>query len=286
MRLSVFVGAVVLAVGWSAASAQGSERKLYDLRYRPAPGQRIAYEESLDSTLTLNVDANRARVSTTVQTTHAQLIVTSEEPLAFDAAGAVTAKRISFAPGCFAFVQVDDKPRRVHRLPYGGKTVTFKLMDDGTVEQDFGVKGNGEQMRKLRDSIFTQTSAFPAGGVSVGDRWRADDVMRAAMNLQKDDTVSTIFTFKGVREHDGRAVADVGMTAGVLKFERGISLEISLEGGLVVDVETGLPIKFDFAGTSNLAGASCRVGLTGAGTYEYHRAARLLPASEPTARSD
>ena len=176
----------------------------------------------------------------------------------------------------------------MNRLPYGGKTVTFKLLEDGTVEQDFGVKVAGEQMEKLRNSLFnsTNTGVFPAGGVAVGDRWRADEVIHAAMNLKKDETVSTIFTLKGVREQNGRQVADVSMSAAVLKLERGASMEVGVEGGLVIDVETGLPIKFDFLGNASMAAGNGRIALSGAGTYEYHRAARLLPPADTTARTD
>src|SRR5688500_478627 len=185
MRLNVLCGlGAVVVVGFFTASAPGAERKLNDRRARCAVGQRIAYEESFDSTLPINVDATRARAGAkTVQTTHAQIIVTSEEPIALGAGGDVTAKRVTFGPNFFSFVQVDDKPRRVSRLPYGNKAVTFRLLEDDTVEQDFGVKVAGEQMRKRRNSIFSRASVFPAAGVAVGDRWRADDVMRRAMSF-------------------------------------------------------------------------------------------------------
>ena len=43
-------------------------------------------------------------------------------------------------------------------------------------------------------------------------------------------------TLKAVREQDGRQVADVAMTAGIITTKFGFNLEISMEGTLVVDM--------------------------------------------------
>jgi hypothetical protein len=278
MRFSS-IGLLIALVCLCGAAPAGAERKTYDLRYRPILGQRWAYEQSTDSTLTVEMGINRANVKTTNKyVRHSQLVVKCDETLEV-ADGKCTAKRVTFGKGCFSFDQQNDEPRRDHRLVYSDKTVTFRMLPDGTLDQDFGVKASGKHMRLLRDAVLGRNTIFPNRAVAVGDRWRADEVLRDVMELRPDDTISTVFTLKAVREQDGRQVADVAASAAVLMNERGLNLEMGLEGTYVVDVETGVPIKIDLVGQTSTAGSADARGvtLTGSGTYEFHRAARQLP---------
>ena len=281
-------GWVVAIVCAACAVAGGAERKTYDLRYRPVVGQRWAFEQSTDTTLTIDSGVNHANIiRSNKETKHSQVIVTCEEILDVDAAGKCTAKRVTFGKGCFSFEQVDDKPRRDQRMICSEKTVTFKLLPDGTLDQDFGVKANGRHARIVRDAVLGRISLFPNHPVAVGDRWMADGVLRDVMQLQPGDTSSTILTLKAVRQQDGRAVADVGVTAAVLMTERGLNLEVGVEGTFVIDLETGMSLKEDLFGRSSIAGAA-RNGATmsGTGTFEFHRAARPLPPAPPSAVAD
>jgi len=274
------VGVLWLCCATAAVSA--AERKTYDLRYRPAVGQRWAFEQSSDSTFNVQAGVNRANATTSKkEVRHSQLIVTCDEVLDV-ADGKCTAKRVTFGKGCFAFEQIDDQPRRDQRMVYSDKTVTFRMLADGTLDQDFGVKTNGRHMRLIRDAILGRTTFFPNQPVAIGDRWRADDVMRELMQLRASDTLSTIFTLKAVREQDGRQVADVTVTAAVLMTDRGMNLEVGIEGAFIVDVATGVPLKEDLIGRSNIAGSGPRgITMSGAGTFEFHRATRPLPPAPP-----
>ena len=263
-------------------AAEAGERRTYDLRYRPAVGQRWAFEQSTDSTLHIESGVIRTNVSrSTREAHHSQVIVTCEEVLDVTN-GKCTAKRVVFGKGCFSFDRVDDQPRRVQRMVYSDKTVTFRTLPDGTLDQDFGVKTNGRHMRLIRDALFGRTTFFPSQPVAIGDRWSADEVMRELIQLRPSDSLSTIFTLKAVREQDGRQVADVAATAAVLMNERGMNLEVGIEGTFVVDVATGVPLKEDLVGRSNIAGTGPRgVTMSGTGTFEFHRAARPLPPASP-----
>ena len=265
-------------------AAEAGERRSYDLRYRPAVGQRWAFEQSTDSTLHIESGVSRTNVTrSTKEAHHSQVIVTCEEVLDV-ADGRCTAKRVTFGKGCFSFEQVDDQPRRDQRMIYSDKTVTFRVLRDGTLDQDFGVKTNGRHMRLIRDAIFGRTTFFPNQPVAVGDRWSADEMVRQVMQLRASDTLSTILTLKAVREQDGRQVADVTVTAAVLMNERGMNIEAGIEGAFVVDVATGVPLKEDLVGRSTIAGTGpSGVTMSGTGTFEFHRAARPLPPAPPHA---
>jgi len=277
-----WLAAIVCLCGTAAGGRK--EAKTYDLRYRPVVGQRWAFEQSTDSTLTIESGVNHANIiRSSKETRHSQVIVTSEEILDVGADGKCTAKRVTFSKGCFSFEQVDDKPRRDQRMICSEKTVTFRLLPDGTLDQDFGVKTNGRHARLIRDAVLGRTSIFPDHPVSVGDRWSGDEVMREVMQLQRDDSCSTILTLKAVRAHEGRQVADVAVTAAVLMNERGLNLEVGVEGTLVIDLETGVPLKEDMVGRSSIAGTGPRgATMSGTGTFEFHRAARLLPPAAIT----
>ena len=274
--------AIVALLCLCCTAAGAGERRTYDLGYRPAVGQRWAFEQSTDSTLNIESSVIRTNViRSTKEAHHSQVIVTCEEVLDV-ADGKCTAKRVAFDKGCFSFEQVDDQPRRDQRMVYSDKTVTFRMLPDGTLDQDFGVNTNGREMRLIRDAILGRTTFFPTQLVAIGDRWCADEFMRELMQLRASDTLSTIFTLKAVREQDGRQVADVTATAAVLMTDRGMNLEVGIEGTFIVDVATGVPLKEDLIGRSNIAGTGPRgITMSGAGTFEFHRATRPLPPAPP-----
>ena len=262
--------------------ARAAEQKTYDLRHRPIVGQRWAFEQSTDSTLHIESGVSRVNVSrSSKELRHSQVIVTCEEVLDV-ADGKCTAKRVTFGKGCFSFDQVDDQPRRDQRMIYSDKTVTFRMLPDGTLDQDFGVKANGRHARLIGDAVLGRTSMLPDRPVAIGDRWRADNVIREVMQLQPGDTSSTILTLKAVREQDGRSVADVTVTAAVLMVDRGMNVEVGIEGAYVIDLSTGVSLKEDLVGRSSIAGNGPRgVTTSGTGTFEFHCAARLLPPATP-----
>jgi hypothetical protein len=143
------------------SAVEAGERRTYDLRYRPAVGQRWAFQQSTDSTLNIESGVTQTNViRSTREAHHSQVIVTCEEVLDVTD-GKCTAKRVTFGKGCFSFEQVDDQPRRDQRMVYSDKTVNFRMLPDGTLDQDFGVKTNGRHMRLIRDAIVGRTTFFP-----------------------------------------------------------------------------------------------------------------------------
>ena len=283
--------ACIVALAASAASAQ-----TYTLRPNPAVGQRIAYEQSIDTTLSLTAAADGNRRVSQSERLHEQTVVTCEEILQIGKPPAIT-KRVTFGPGCWSATKVNDRPTRTVRSVYADKTVTFVIFEDGVLEQDYGVRPTKAQMERLKNMFIATADVYPDGPVAVGQRWRADRAMSALLELSPNDTASTIFTLREIREQDGRQVAVIGVSAGVIKaHERGFNLEMALEGTWQIDLETGVELKIDLVGKTSVAaavagrGRSIHAGppaqVSGEGTFEMHRAARLLPPEDAIPPAD
>ena len=297
---TVMTIAVVLALAWTlavapaVAAAQGPG-KTYLLQPRPTVGQRIAYEQSLDTTLHIRAAAAGNHRAEQVERFHDQVVVTCQEIIEVGKPPAMS-KRVTFGPQCWSATKVNDRPSRKVGSVYAGKTVLFRIFEDGALEQDFGVKPTKAQMQRLKNMFVASADLYPGRPVAVGERWRADRAMAARLARSIDDTSSTIFTLKEVREQDGREVAVIGVSAGVIKaHDRGFNLELSLEGTWHIDVETGAELKIDLTGRSTIAAkvaaargkhvAPVEVQVSGDGTFEMHRSARLL-GPEPIAAED
>jgi hypothetical protein len=265
--------------------------KKYELKSQPAVGQRVEFEDNIDSTLKFEAfgGGNRSVAQTTK--THLRLAATCDETLELSSDGGhVTARRITFALECGSETRVDNKPPQTVRLACSGRTVTLRIKPDGSIDQEFGVKQSPEQTKMLRRAIEGQTAIFPNHPVTVGERWRADDAFRAMLGLKETDTISAICTLKGVREQDGRSVADIAVSAGAISQDaRGFGVELNFAGMCTVDAETGVTVRADLVGHGNVAATqavavngkhanrSAATHFSGDTTFTLRRSARLLP---------
>ena len=284
------MAAILLALGCQLGAGPApaaSARTKYLLRSNPKVGQRIAYEQSTDTTLSVTADAGGNVRATQIERSHEQTVVTCEEILQIGKPPEIT-KRVTFGPGCWSATKTNDKPTRTVRSIYADKTVTFVIFDDGVLEQDFGIRPSKAQMQRMKNMFIAAADLYPDHPVAVGERWRADRAMNALLDLSPNDTSSTIFTLKEIREVEGRPTAVVAVTAGVIKAHpRGFNLELSLEGTWQIDLETGAELKIDLVGRSTIAAgiaprgqhaaAGSVANVSGGGTFAMHRAARLLP---------
>ena len=281
--------AVLLVCLSVAAAADAPAKPQYDLRFRPQVGLRFAYEQTLHSEVQAHAAANGAnRSADQAFKSHRQMVVQSEEITELRD-GQPVAKRFTFGPNCWWASKDNDKPTRKVGLIYSNKTVNIAIAPDGSVQQDFGVKPSGETARLIRASIKSGAGLLPNKLVTIGERWRGDEGLRPLLDLRSTDTVSAIMTLKAVREQDGRQVADVGVSAGIITKQFGFNLEISIEGTLVVDMQTGLMIGCDLTGKSTLSGGkgdrgnAMAVSVTGSGTLELHQSGKFLPAAPAAA---
>ena len=280
---------IALSAHAAAAKPKQSEdnKEKVELRYRPTLGLRIAYEQSLDMQMRVNTSDNGNRHVEQSQKTHSQLVVNSEEVLEMrDAIASV--KRVIFGKDCWSTTQTNDKPERKSRSVYADKTVTFKLNRDDTVDQDFGVKPGKQEARFLREVMLGRSSGYPDHPVAVGDRWKSDESMRVLMDLDKEDVVSTVYSLKSIKTVAGRRVAEVHVSAGVIKSSKeGSNQELSLEGVRFIDLETGVTLKSDVNGAGSISGRpASNVTFSGKITLELHHTGRLLPAEDATAATE
>jgi hypothetical protein len=273
----------------AALAAPKQKQQKYVLKYQPAVGQRVSYAQSVDLSLSYTAaGTNNNRSIEQSVAAHSQVVVDSEETLELGGDGTPVAKRVVFGPNCWSSEQRNTEPAEKRRLVYAGKTVNFRVAADGSIEQDFGVKPGRQEMKFLREVMRGRAPALPDHPVSVGERWQNDDAMRTLMDLAPADTVSTVFTLKSIREQDGRRVAEIGLSAAVIKANaRGFNEEISIEGAALVDVQTGLSLRSDLVGQETV---SARVGggvhFTGSGSLEMHYAAKILPNADPNANAN
>jgi len=270
-----------------APPAPAAAKKTYNLRARPSIGQRIAYEQSLDTTLRIAANGAGNQRAETVERFHDQTVVTCEQIIEIGKPPAMS-KMVTFGPQCWSATKINDREARKVGSIYAGKTVLFRIFEDGTLEQDFGVKPTRAQMQRMKNMFVASADLYPERPVAVGERCRADRAIAALFDLGKDDTSSTIFTLKEVRSENGRDVAVVAVSAAVIKqHERGFNVEMSLEGQWQIDVESGVELKIDLTGKSTIAvippkgkkhasAVPAGVQVTGDGTLEMHRVARLL----------
>jgi hypothetical protein len=296
-NLIYFAGAVLMSWAVAAAGADKSvqlksaqPKPKYDLQFRPVVGMSYAYESSTDHTITFRAAANATRRSGEWNyKDHTQIIVSSEQVTQL-ADGLPVARRVTFGPNCFTATQEDKQPTRKVRMVYAGKTVNFRLnRDTDQIEQDFGVKSRPEDMRMLRNAMKGTTALFAGHPVTVGERWRADDGLRAIANLRDADTISSIVTLKAVRVVDGSGqVADLAVSAAVITAEHEAHAEVSLEGMVTVDVKSGQVLSCDLVGEVNVTGGigatakTVAVSLNGTGRTEIHTRGRMLPPASGT----
>jgi hypothetical protein len=270
-----------------SSAVPAATKKSYSLRARPSVGQRIAYEQSMDSTLRISAGAAGNHRAETVERFHDQTVVTAEEIIEIGKPPAMS-KMVTFGPQCWSATKINDRESRKVGSIYAGKTVLFRIFEDGTLEQDFGVKPTRAQMQRMKNMFVASADLYPDRPVAVGERWRADRAMAALLDLSPEDTSSTIFTLKEVRNENGREVAVVAVSAAVIKqHQRGFNVEMSLEGQWQIDVETGAELKIDLTGKCSIAvlppkgkkqarAVPAGVQVSGEGTLEMHRVARLL----------
>src|SRR5262245_35638977 len=121
----------------TTTTTAASPKKSYVLAYRPAVGQRVAFEQVFDLDMHANA-TNTARMSAhKSEKRRRRLSVSSAEITAIRGDGVVAAKRVSFGENTWTTKQQDDKPaEEKRRLFFAGKTVNYAVTPEGEVEQD------------------------------------------------------------------------------------------------------------------------------------------------------
>jgi hypothetical protein len=287
LRQSICGLAAITILCWTCAvvGAETPTKKLYDLRFRPQTGLRIAYEQTMRSDLELHgATAARTKADTT-QKLHRQVVVTSEEITAIRNREPV-AKRVTYGANCWSATKEGNQPTKKVALVQANKTVNYTIAADGSAQQDVGVKPTRQEAEVIRNSMTRGAALLPNKMVEVGERWRGDEGLRQLLNLHRSDTVSGILTLKAVRQQQGREVADIAISAGAITKQGGLNAEMSIEGIVSVDVQTGITIGSHLTATSTIAANMGRgSNITGTGKLELHQNGRFV-VEQTTADAD
>jgi hypothetical protein len=295
MRARILSAAAVLCCLVPTFSGAGRTKKndvrdhtKYDLRYRPTVGERIAYQQSLDLNLAYTASAGGRHITLTDQF-KSHLDVKCQEVLEVRDWTTTAAERVSFGHDCWTVTQSDDKPAVQQKLIYADKTVTFRLAEDGDVQQDFGVKPGRQEITLMAELMRGRSSFLPDHPVEIGECWERNESVRTLLDLSQKDTVSTVYTLKAMKQINGRPVALIGLSAAIIKSNRrGFSEEVTLQGTALVDAKTGLLLQCDYSGDDVAKTGPVRirnvvVTIAGGGKIEKHIAARILPTADAKA---
>jgi hypothetical protein len=281
-----------------------SAAQTYDLRFRPAVGMRWAYQCLVDSEMNLRGMTKVADSDTMAESqmrNRANIVVDREE-ITEMRNGRAVARRVTFGKDCWSATKQPGKASKKIPLFCAGTTTNVRLTKDGTLQMDGMGRPTPEEMRRLRSSMRFAGALYAGHPVTIGEQWRSDDGLRAIAGLAAEDDISTAFVLTGVREQDGRQVADLALAARAVVREQATVDLIEFRGRLVIDMATGLTVKADLIGKVRLAGVTRDekikkdVKVTGNGKVEIHAVARVLSegrnrniaatAVEPTASVD
>jgi hypothetical protein len=259
--------------------------RTYDLRFRPVVGLRWATQSLQDtdvrmrSTGPVDTDAggesaNRIRVS----------VVVVNEEITELRGEQVSGRRVTFGKDCWMAVKQGDKKAIKKPLFYAGTTIDFRFAPDGTMQMIGLSDCSPEERRRLGSMMSGSATLFAGRPVAIGEQWRADEGLRAMAGLNSTDDVSATFMLQGVRQLDGREVADIAVAGRIVSRQQSARLAVSMRGTMVVDAATGVTLKADLVGRGQLEGGT-RGGakaksfnMTGTAKASAHAIARLLAA--------
>jgi hypothetical protein len=264
--------------------------KTYDLRFRPTVGLRWTYQVIADTDARNLATPDSDAAPDAPGRTRVSMVVNSEEVTEVRNGRAV-ARRVSFGPDCWTASSDGVKKAKKSPLFCAGTTFNIRIAPDGSLQTDSMQKPRPDETRRLRNAMNATGALFPPRPVAVGEQWRADEALRAIANLGADDDVKAALMLKGVREQNGRQVADLALISrAVATVEKDIKATINFKGTMVVDMATGLTLKADITGqfratatSKDAKGKKSTTATGGTGKLAVHTLAYILsdPASPP-----
>ena len=276
----------VLALGAAPTTAPTSPTidpsKTYDLRFRPTVGLRWTYQIIAD-TDARNLGTPDSDATDAPGRTRVSMVVNSEEVTEVRNGRAV-ARRVVFSPECWTASTDGVKKAKKTPLFCAGTTFNVRIAPDGSLQTDSMQKPRPDENRRLRNAMNSTGALFPPRPVAVGEQWRADEALRAIANLGADDDVKAALMLKGVREENGRQVADLALISrAVATVEKGVKTTLNFRGTMVIDMATGLTLKTDITGRFQAAaplkddkGKKTTTTTSGTGKVAVHMLAYIL----------
>jgi hypothetical protein len=266
------VVAVCVCVGFGAARTARADNSLmsavspaapppttapvqkYDLRFHPSVGMKWAYQAVIDSDVrAVEADADEEHEGTGRYRMY--LVVNSEEVTEMRKGRAV-ARRLVFGPNCWTASATNGAKGKRTPLFCSGTTVNVRLAPDGSIQTNSMMPPTGDDARQLRNAVTRNDGLLPGRPVAIGEQWRADEGLRAVGNFQPGDDVKAAVVLKGVRQVNGRDIADLAVIGRSVTTPKSMTMTITYRGTVQVDLATGILLKADLGGRGSFNGTT------------------------------
>ncbi|MCC6737790.1 MAG: hypothetical protein IT452_01985 [Planctomycetia bacterium] len=173
--------------------------------------------------------------------------------------------RVTYGPGCRDAEQVAGEEPVVRPSGLAGRAVTVRRKENG----DLSVKCDGdltdEEKDEARAAFDPGSALLPARAVAPGDRWTAGAEalprsLSRALGIEDGDKVKVSLRLEQFAELNGRRVAGVEAKITVDEKRESGTSKVAMEGAIIIDAATGVPVAMDLKGT-----------LTASGTFDQER---------------
>jgi hypothetical protein len=171
--------------------------------------------------------------------------------------------------------------------PLAGKTIVVTV--NGPKDLNFSEQVDEASATEITQLLRGEDSMMPDKPLGVGDKWEmAPEDLKQLVPPGADGKASGTGKLTGIREIDGRQVADVEMSMKMNGDMNGVKMDMTIEGTAVVDVQSSKTLAVNVSGPlvangSQMGGPNGqaveikingKMGITGKGTYKGEPIAR------------
>src|SRR5579859_5827776 len=220
-------------VAWVICSWAGAAEKVA-LKLNLSPGMSWNFDQSQDV-----ISDSKATVNGQTQPFNTKMRShrVGKAEIVSVSGGVATSMRVTFGDGCESVMEMAGQRQRVP-FPYAGKTVMVTRGAEGKVTDDANVgQVDASFVNELHGMLTQEDALFPKQPVEVGEEWSADPkVLAEQFQLQGDDRGGMTLKLLGVKDAGGKRVAEVKVSAAIMRTMNGMHTKAVMQGVAVVDL--------------------------------------------------
>jgi len=254
MRYSL-AGALATSCLWAALAGLATAADTITLKPAIERGNAWTFEQTQenisDNTMTLK-DGQAQTV-----TTKARKHMAGKLEVLATLDGKPTSVRIAFADDCESSFEMTNQPSEKTSWVYAGKSGTLTRQRDGSIIDDFAVKGDAASRAELYTYLEIYESIYyPRQPVGAGEEWAGDGPALARMFQISGpgDHVEMKVKLLALQDVAGRPTAQLEVAIKAMKDSRGLTNLVGSQGNILVDVGTGHAVKVDMKSTTSVSG--------------------------------
>lgn len=207
--------------------------------------------------------------------------------------GLPTQIRVSYDGDSFSSGKITGQPMPAFAL--AGKTVTISKGDNGDIQYGADAPNlDDATKRELAQLLEPDRIMYPRQPVSVNQEWDGDTApLVKQFQLSPDDKATVRCKLRSVAADQGRSIADVSITADILKHDQGfIETRTALTGSTQIDLQTGQPLVADMRGKMTTTGQKqvngadgnpVAIAVAADGDIQVHQVVRFLNTPDANA---